>query len=210
MQISSSLGSTATRLLQAEMAKLLSGMTATAAAGSADTAVATAASADATVPTSATGSAAPAANAPKSQTPSDQFSASLLSSLLSAQQQTAPPADTLAGRMMASLDTDGDGALSLSEAGQALGTLGADQDTSPTSKAGKAFAAVDSNSDGEISTSELASALQKYAQAKTHGHHHHHGAEAPAGNTQVSAQTAAQSAAAPSDPTTGGSVSTVA
>jgi Ca2+-binding EF-hand superfamily protein len=91
--------------------------------------------------------------------------------------QTAPTASSVANDIMSSLDTNGDGFISLAEA-QANGN----------SDAANAFSALDSNGDGSIDANELTSAVQsahdELASAQSanaqgpsgahHGRHHHH------------------------------------
>ena len=93
--------------------------------------------------------------------------------------QTAPTASSIAGDIMSSLDTDGDGAISRSEA-EAAGS----------SDAASAFSALDANGDGGIDTDELTSAVQRAHDERAsvqsagaqgsggahHGRHHHHAA----------------------------------
>lgn len=92
--------------------------------------------------------------------------------------QTAPTASNVANDIMSSLDTNGDGVISLEEA-QANGN----------GDAASAFAQLDSNGDGSIDADELTSAVQSAhdelasaqssggtqgAGAAHHGRHHHH------------------------------------
>ena len=87
-------------------------------------------------------------------------------------QQSGQPAQPdfaeLASQLLSSLDSNGDGAISQSEA-EASGNANADQ----------AFAALDTNGDGSISSDELSNALQSANQAHRAYHHgHHHGPSA--------------------------------
>ena len=104
---------------------------------------------------------------------SAQLATQTLSGLLAAQQSQPPSASDLANQMISSLDTDGDGQLSLSEIDKALG---ADSGSSG-SQIAAAVSQLDTNGDGSLSAYELTTGLEA---AKAHGgggHHHHHHAE---------------------------------
>ncbi len=110
-----------------------------------------------------------------------QFTADTLSSLLSAQE--APPSSAdVAAKVIGTADTNGDGALSLSEVESALG-----QDTTSGADAlSQAFTKVDTNGDGQLSASELASALD--AQKSASGgdaHHAHHAHQTAPSSTDL-------------------------
>ena len=88
-----------------------------------------------------------------------------------------PSAADVASNIMSSLDTDGDGSISLSEA-----------EANGNADAANAFSALDTNGDGKIDSDELTSAVQsahdELASAQSdgaqasggvrHGRHHHH------------------------------------
>ena len=105
--------------------------------------------------------------------PSSRFAANTLSSLLGVQQD---PASSLAASLIKQTDTNGDGALSLSEIENAIsGTTSGATATSATTTGASAtdplaaaFAKLDTDGDGKISSSELTSALKAH-----HGHHRH-------------------------------------
>jgi hypothetical protein len=101
-----------------------------------------------------------AASAPPSSGASDQFATDTLSSLLDAQ-QTPPTAADLANKILSSLDTDGDGSLSLEETTKALpGASGQARDVSSP------FAKLDSDGNGQLSAQELTTALSAYQSAR--------------------------------------------
>jgi Ca2+-binding EF-hand superfamily protein len=128
-------------------------------------------------PSGGAGQEVPGADDGSSATPSAsgpapaqaQLASQTLSGLLAAQQSQPPTASDLAQQMISSLDTDGDGQLSLSEIDNALG---ADSTTSD-SQIASAVSQLDTNGDGKLSASELTSGLQA-AKAHGGGHHHHH------------------------------------
>lgn len=120
-----------------------------------------------------------------------QWADTTMSAMVSLQMQGSPPqppsASDVASGLIQSLDTDGDGELSLDEIQKAVsaatGQTSATQTTSQTSSTdqtntvAQAFAAMDTNGDGKISQDELTSAVQSDMSAhKAHhggGHHHH-------------------------------------
>ena len=137
--------------------------------------------------TAAASDPAAAPVAPANPPSASQFAQATLASLLDAQQ--APPTSTdIAQKVISAADSDGDGALSLTEVEQALGqdtTAGADNGLA------QAFAKLDTNGDGKLSQDELASAIdaQQAQQASTsgvHHHHHHHAHSAQASGAQPS------------------------
>jgi len=149
---------------------------------------------------SSTTAAATTAPPPAPTTPSSQFSSGLLSSLISLQ-SNPPSVSDVANAVISSVDTNGDGEISLSEFENALG--GGSSNTASTSSASSSasssaastasaedtvlaagFAKLDTNGDGEISASELTTEIQKALQStqsgadqtsQTEGAHHHHG-----------------------------------
>ena len=104
-----------------------------------------------------------------------QFSAAVMSALMSVQGGQSNPAATDAQSLIAKFDTDGDGKVSQSEFEKAIGS-GADQ-----SKVDALFKKLDGNGDGSVSQDELQSALQKVHGG---GHHHHHHDEASSAGGQ--------------------------
>jgi hypothetical protein len=154
----------------------------------------TSSSADSVAP-SANTTSAPAAATPT--LPSNQFAPDVLSALISA--QSAPPSSAqVAQGLISTLDSNGDGSLSLSEITNALGNP-ANPGTSQTgasSDLSAAFAKLDTNGDGQLSASELASALDTATQNASqsgqtqgahHHHHHHHSDAGQAANQTTSA-----------------------
>jgi len=117
-----------------------------------------------------------------------QFTSNTLSSLLSTQEGSSSSAD-IAGKVMSTADTNGDGSLSLDEVEQALG-----QDTTAGADAlGQAFAKLDTNGDGQLSSGELSSALDAQqaaggpggASGAGHAHHAHHAHHAGASSSDM-------------------------
>lgn len=104
-----------------------------------------------------------------------QFSAAVMSALMSVQGGQGNPAAADAQSLIAKFDTDGDGKVSQSEFEKAIGS-GADK-----SKVDALFNKLDGNSDGSVSQDELQTALQK---AHGGGHHHHHHVDASSGSGQ--------------------------
>lgn len=114
-----------------------------------------------------------------------RFVSRTLGSLLSAQE--APPASPgIAAKIIGAADTNGDGALSLSEIQSALAPQNAGGALSADALS-KAFASIDTDGDGQISASELSTALD--AQKGAHGaHQHHHAHAAQANSSDVASQ----------------------
>ncbi len=90
---------------------------------------------------------------PPSGGASSQFASSTLASLLDAQEDDGTTSD-IAGLITDSLDTNGDGTLSLDEIDRALG----DSKTDRTS----AFAKLDVSGDGQLDVAELTKALDTF------------------------------------------------
>ena len=186
-----------------------------------------AASASANSAASATGAAATAAVTAAPATPSNQFAPDVLSALISA--QAGPPTSSqVAQGLISTLDSNGDGSLSLSEITNALngsgGTSGSSQTSGTSSGLSAAFGKIDTNGDGQLSADELASALTTAAQDAqngqgpqgAHGHHHHHhhgGGAAPANQntaTSTTTSTTTDTTITSMDVTTGAPVSAAA
>ena len=117
-------------------------------------------------------------------TPSSRFSPDLLTALLSA--QTAPPTtSSLAKTLVSTLDSNGDGALSLTEVNQAITGNAPGSSTSLANAAiADAFAKLDGDGDGQLSPDELAAAMNRLG-GLLHHHHHHPAVAQPAPATQA-------------------------
>lgn len=98
-----------------------------------------------------------------------------LSSLLDAQ-QAPPTARDIAAKLIAAVDGDSDGALSLDEIQNALPGKAKGQ----ASKMSDAFTKLDADNDGKLSAAELTSGLEAMFKAQ---HHHGHSAYAKANET---------------------------
>jgi Ca2+-binding EF-hand superfamily protein len=88
-----------------------------------------------------------------------------LMAMLTELQKGPPPPDQLADKLISSLDTDGDGAVSGDEIKSALTQAGAD-----TQNIDKIVATLDKDGDGKLGKDELTAALAQRP------HHHHGGA----------------------------------
>lgn len=119
------------------------------------------------------------ANAPATGSPpasgagGSQISPETMSALLAAQSQSSPGSTTAAiskshvlNDLFSQIDADGDGKLSKTEFGNALGAGG-----SNVEQAGDVFGKMDRDSDGSVGLGEMMSALKG-----RNGHHHHHAA----------------------------------
>ena len=147
-----------------------------------------------TSPTDATDQAttAPASSPKPAGSASSQFSTDTLSALLAAQ-EGPPSASSVASNMIGSLDTNGDGSLSLDEVEQALSGGNASSTSTSNTAEAQAFAKLDTNGDGQLSADELTAALNTMQQdqaQQTHGHHggghHHHHMDASASTDATS------------------------
>ena len=173
-----------------------------------------------TSPTDATDQAttAPASSPKPAGSASSQFSTDTLSALLAAQ-EGPPSASSVASNMIGSLDTNGDGSLSLDEVEQALNGGSTSSTSTSTTAEAQAFAKLDTNGDGELSADELTAALNTMQQDQTQqsqghhgGHHHHHhvdsSADASATTTSTSATNTSAATTAASSSTTDATTST--
>ena len=93
-----------------------------------------------------------------------------MSGFMSIQGAQAPGASDVASHMMSSLDTNGDGVISLDEANGA-----------GNANTAQAFAVLDANSDGSLSLDELTNAVQGAGPGHGRKHHHAHTAQDAAG-----------------------------
>lgn len=118
---------------------------------------------------------------------SDRFGSDTLATLISAQE--APQGSDLVNKLISSLDTNGDGQVSLDEIQSALSKKDDASSTAGTAQQpdrSAAFGQIDTSGDGKLSADELLSAL-----SAMHKHHHgHHGPQsAAAANSNASAAT---------------------
>jgi Ca2+-binding EF-hand superfamily protein len=103
-------------------------------------------------PHQGTSSSSPPSGPPPASSASNGLSSDTMSALLESQESASTGQDFISD-LISDLDSDGDGGLSLTEVGTALGV-------SDTSEISDAFASLDTDSDGVMSAEELESGLQ--------------------------------------------------
>jgi Ca2+-binding EF-hand superfamily protein len=103
-------------------------------------------------PSQGTSSSSSSSSPPPASSASSGLSSDTMSALLESQESAATGKD-FASDLVSDLDSDGDGGLSLTEVGTALGV-------SDTSEISDAFASLDTDSDGVMTAEELESGLQ--------------------------------------------------